>query len=59
MASKVIMYYNSKDRKQVSYIDAIGAASEIENLLPIPEKGKKITSGQTLKSSTAGLTGGA
>ena len=54
---KVIIYYNIKDGQQVSYIEAIGAPNELENLQPVPEKGKKITSGQTLKSSTAGLTG--
>lgn len=55
---KVIIYYNIKDGKQVSYIEAIGASSEIENLQPIPERTKK-TNGQTSKSSTVGSTGGA
>lgn len=56
---KVIIYYNIKDGRQVSYIEAIGASSELENLQPVPEVGKKATSGQTFKGSTAGQNGGA
>lgn len=54
---KVIIYYNIKGGKQVSYIEAIGAASEIENLQPVQDRTKK-TSGQTQKGSTAGRDGG-
>lgn len=34
---KLIIYYNLRDSRQVSYIEAIGASSEIENLLPVPD----------------------
>lgn len=55
---KVIIYYNIKDGRQVSYIEAIDAPNELENLQPVPE-GIKKANGQTLKSSTVGLNGGA
>ena len=37
---KLIIYYNLRDSRQVSYIEAIGASSEIENLLPVPDNKK-------------------
>ena len=40
---KVIIYYNIKNGRQVSYVEAIGAPNELENLQPVPEGIKKPT----------------
>lgn len=51
---KLIIYYNLRDSRQVSYIEAIGASSEIENLLPVPDNKKSAA-----ECSTADGDGGA
>lgn len=51
---KLIIYYNLRDSRQVSYIEAIGASSEIENLRPVPDNKKT-----AVKCSTADKNGGA
>ena len=51
---KLIIYYNLRDSRQVSYIEAIGASSEIENLRPVPDNKKT-----TVECSTADKNGGA
>lgn len=51
---KLIIYYNLRDSRQVSYIEAIGASSEIENLLPVRDNKKS-----AVECSTADENGGA
>jgi len=51
---KLIIYYNLRDSRQVSYIEAIGASSEIENLRPVPDNKKT-----AVECSTADKNGGA
>lgn len=50
---KLIIYYNLRDSRQVSYIEAIGASSEIENLRPVPDNKKT-----AVECSTADKNGG-
>lgn len=51
---KLIIYYNLRDSRQVSYIEAIGVSSEIENLRPVPDNKKT-----AVECSTADKNGGA
>lgn len=53
-AVKLIIYYNLRDSRQVSYIEAIGASSEIENLRPVQDNKKT-----AVECSTADKNGGA
>ena len=55
---KIVIYYNIREGKQISYIDMIENVSELEGLADVEEDEKK-PSGRTKECSTAGRFGGA
>ena len=54
---KVVIYYNIKDAKQVSYIEMAENLQELENLMPVETKKKK--SSNLATSSSSSFAGGA
>ena len=55
---KLIIYYNLRDSRQVSYIEAIGARGEIENLRLVPDNRKsavECSTAQTVDKVVNGL----